>query len=44
VRLFSPPAEGRVVEGYEGMEVGEKVRVRLVGTNAERGFIDFVGA
>ena len=44
VRLLAPPAEGRVIEGEAGMDVGERVRVRLVGTNAERGFIDFVGA
>jgi ribonuclease R len=44
VRLLAPPAEGRVVRGYEGMDVGEKVRVRLVETDPERGFIDFVGA
>lgn len=43
VRLLSPPAEGRVIRDFEGMDVGEKVRVRLVGTNPERGFIDFEG-
>jgi len=43
VRLLSPPAEGRVVRGESGMDVGERVRVRLVRTDAERGFIDFEG-
>jgi exoribonuclease R len=43
VRLLSPPAEGRVVKGEAGMDVGERVRVKLVGTNVARGFIDFVG-
>lgn len=43
VRLISPPAEGRVIKGWEGMDVGEKVHVRLVGTDPERGFIDFEG-
>ena len=43
VRLLSPPAEGRVVRGEEGMDVGERVRVRLVRTDAERGHIDFEG-
>ncbi|MFZ2296388.1 MAG: RNB domain-containing ribonuclease, partial [Polaromonas sp.] len=42
VRIFSPPAEGKLIAGEEGLEVGEKVRVRLQGTNVERGFIDFV--
>jgi exoribonuclease-2 len=44
VRLLSPPAEGRVMRGEEEMDVGERVRVRLVRTDAERGFIDFEGA
>jgi ribonuclease R len=43
VRLLAPPAEGRVVRGFDGMNVGEKVRVRLIGTDPERGFIDFEG-
>jgi ribonuclease R len=43
VRLLSPPAEGRVVRGQAGMDVGERVRVRLVRTDAERGHIDFEG-
>lgn len=44
VRVTSPPVEGRVVHGEEGMDVGERVRVRLTGADAEKGFIDFVGA
>ncbi len=43
VRLLSPPAEGRVVRGEEGMDVGERVTVRLIDTDARRGFIDFAG-
>ena len=43
VRLLSPPAEGRVVRGEGGMDVGERVRVRLVRTDAEKGHIDFEG-
>ena len=42
VRIFRPPVEGKVVRGDEGLEVGNKVRVKLVSTNVERGFIDFV--
>lgn len=43
VRIFHPAVEGRVVHGWDGMDVGERVRVKLVGTDVERGFIDFVG-
>ncbi len=41
VRLFKPPVEGRVVSGEEGMDVGERVTVKLVHTDVEKGFIDF---
>ena len=41
VRISSPVAEGRVVQGFEGLDVGDKPRVELVGVDAARGFIDF---
>ena len=44
VRTFDPPAEGKVVRGFDGMDVGERVAVRLKNTDVARGFIDFVGA
>ena len=43
-RLLDPPAEGRIVEGEAGLDVGDRVRVRLVATEPGRGFIDFVRA
>jgi exoribonuclease-2 len=42
VRIFSPPAEGKLVHGFDGVEVGDKLRVKLISTDVERGFIDFV--
>ncbi|MBI3826937.1 MAG: RNB domain-containing ribonuclease [Candidatus Rokubacteria bacterium] len=44
VRIFAPPAEGRVVRGEKGMDVGDRVRVELVDTSVERGWIDFARA
>ena len=41
VRVFTPPAEGKLVQGNGGLTVGDKVRVKLVATNVEHGFIDF---
>lgn len=40
-RTITPPVDGRIVAGEEGLEIGEKVRVRLIDTDAEKGFIDF---
>ncbi len=44
VRILRPPVEGKVVHGFEGLDVGDRVRVELIGTNVERGFIDFARA
>jgi len=41
VRLLSPPAEGRIMRGTEGLDVGDSVRVRLLSTDPVSGFIDF---
>jgi len=40
-RLLTLPVEGRVVRGFEGLDVGAQVRVRLLSVDVERGFIDF---
>ncbi|MGA8810462.1 MAG: RNB domain-containing ribonuclease [Thermoanaerobaculia bacterium] len=42
VRVFHPPVEGKVVHGAHGIDVGDKVNVKLIDVNVERGFIDFV--
>src|ERR1700730_4273138 len=41
VRIAHPTAEGKVVRGYKGLDVGDHVAVELVSTDVERGFVDF---
>ena len=41
VRIARPPVEGRLVRGFDGLDVGDRVEVTLVSTDVERGFIDF---
>jgi VacB/RNase II family 3'-5' exoribonuclease len=41
IRLFHPHVEGRLVNGYNGLEVGHKLKARLTHINVEAGFIDF---
>ena len=41
VRLLKMPVEGKLVKGYEGMDVGNRLRVQLIDTDVEQGYIDF---
>lgn len=41
VRIFQPPVEGKLVHGFDGLDVGDRVRVELISTDVEHGFIDF---
>ncbi len=41
VRLRRSLIEGRVERGQEGLDVGDRVRVRLLSTDPDQGFIDF---
>jgi exoribonuclease-2 len=44
VRIRQPVAEGRLVKGFEGLDVGDALRVQLARTDVERGYIDFIRA
>ena len=41
VRILRPAVEGRLVRGYQSLDVGDHVQVELVHVDVERGFIDF---
>lgn len=40
-RIVRPPVDGMVVKGEDGLKVGQKIRVKLLSTDPEKGFIDF---
>jgi exoribonuclease-2 len=44
VRISRPAAEGKLVRGFQGLDVGDRVSVELVHTDFERGFVDFARA
>jgi exoribonuclease-2 len=44
VRIAHPLAEGKLVNGFQGLDVGDGLRVQLTHADIERGFIDFVRA
>jgi exoribonuclease-2 len=39
--LLTIPVEGRVVRGFEGIDVGGRIRVQLISVDVQRGYIDF---
>jgi VacB/RNase II family 3'-5' exoribonuclease len=41
VRLLHMPVEGKLVIGFDGLDVGDRVRAQLISVDVERGFIDF---
>lgn len=44
VRIFQPHVEGLLAQGAKGLDVGDKLRVKLVRTDVQHGFIDFARA
>lgn len=41
IRIDRPLLEGRLVRGFKGLDVGDRLRARLASVDASRGFIDF---
>ena len=44
VRMLTPPVEGLLARGQQGVDVGDKLRVTLIGTDVQHGYIDFARA
>jgi len=42
VRVLQPHVEGLLEQGHQGVDVGDKLRVKLTRTDVQRGYIDFV--
>ena len=40
-RILRPPVDGRIEQGERGLQVGQKVKVRLISADPRSGFIDF---
>lgn len=41
VRIFNPPVEGKVVENFRKLDVGDRIKVKLLAVDIEQGYIDF---
>ncbi len=41
VRISNPPAEGLLARGQQGVDVGDQVKVKLLSTDPQRGYLDF---
>ena len=41
VKVLDPPIEGKLVSGFEGLDVGSQVKVELTRVDPEKGYIDF---
>ena len=44
VRALQPHVEGMLTQGHEGLDVGDKIKVRLIRTDVQKGYIDFARA
>jgi VacB/RNase II family 3'-5' exoribonuclease len=42
VRILISPVEGKLIQGFENVDVGDKIRVKLVHVDIVKGFIDFI--
>jgi exoribonuclease-2 len=41
VRIYHPFIEGKLIQGFEGLDIGDQIKVKLLHVDMQRGFIDF---
>jgi VacB/RNase II family 3'-5' exoribonuclease len=41
IRLLKVPVEGKLISGFEGVDVGDRIQVKLTSVDVQQGFIDF---
>lgn len=44
VRLVNTAIEGKLVQGYQNVDVGDRIQVKLISVSVEKGFLDFAKA
>jgi len=44
VRVMQPHIEGLLAQGQQGLDVGDRLRVKLIRTDVQKGYIDFARA
>ncbi len=44
VRVMQPHIDGMLAQGQQGLDVGDRIRAKLVRTDVQRGYIDFARA
>jgi len=44
VRVLQPHLEGLLVQGQQGLDVGDKLKAKLIRTDVQKGYIDFARA
>jgi len=44
VRVLQPPLEGLLAQGQHGLDVGDKLRAKLIRVDVHKGYIDFARA
>jgi VacB/RNase II family 3'-5' exoribonuclease len=44
IRVLQPRVEGLLAQGSQGLDVGDKLRARLIRTDPRKGFVDFARA